>query len=76
MSEFQGVRHTPRAANAYSVVVPWGEPAAALVELGEQRGADLIVLANRGTSALSQWMLGSVATSVAANARCPVLLVR
>ncbi len=68
--------HTPRAANAYTVVVPWGEPAAALVELGEQRGADLIVLANRGTSALSQWMLGSVATSVAANARCPVLLVR
>lgn len=68
--------HTPRAAEAYTVLVPWGEPASVLVELGEQRGADLIVLANRGTSALSRWMLGSVASSVAANARCPVLLVR
>lgn len=68
--------HTPRSAEAYSVLVPWGDPATTLVELGEQRGADLIVLANRGTSALSRWMLGSVASSVAANARCPVLLVR
>jgi len=68
--------HTPRAADAYTVLVPWGEPAMTIVELGEQRGVDLIVLANRGTSALTRWMLGSVASSVAAHARCPVLLVR
>ncbi len=68
--------HTPRAPDAYAVLVPWGEPAVTLVELAEQRGCDLIVLANRGQSALSRWMLGSVASSVAANARCPVLLVR
>ena len=68
--------HTPRAPNAYTVIVPWGDPAATLVEIGEQRGVDLIVLANRGASALSRLILGSVASSVAATARCPVLLVR
>jgi aminopeptidase len=68
--------NTPRAPEAYTVLVPWGDASQAVVELAEQRGVDLLVVANRGAGGLARWALGSVAAHVAAHARCPVLLVR
>lgn len=68
--------NTPRSPEAYQILVLWGDAPVRIIEAAEQRGADLLVLANRGTGGLARWALGSVAAHVAAHARCPVLLVR
>ena len=50
-----------------------GDPAAVLVELAEQHGADLLVVGNRG---MERRVLGSVPNSVTHKARCSVLVVK
>jgi nucleotide-binding universal stress UspA family protein len=52
-----------------------GEPDAEVVSLGEEIGANLIVVGSRGLSPLRR-PIGSVASSIAAHAHCPVLVVR
>ncbi|MDP2847808.1 MAG: universal stress protein [Humidesulfovibrio sp.] len=42
----------------------------------EKIGADLIVLGSRGKKGVERFLLGSVATKVAAHASCSVLIVR
>jgi nucleotide-binding universal stress UspA family protein len=54
-----------------------GSIATAVCGFSEKEGVDLIVLGTRAnTSALTKMMLGSVASGVASNASCPVLIVR
>jgi nucleotide-binding universal stress UspA family protein len=53
-----------------------GDPAAEIVALAEQRGADLVVLGSRGRSALAEIVLGSVARNVLAASKASVLVVR
>jgi nucleotide-binding universal stress UspA family protein len=54
-----------------------GAIATAVCGLSEREGVDLIVLGTRGnTAAVTKMMLGSVASGVASNANCPVLIVR
>jgi nucleotide-binding universal stress UspA family protein len=49
----------------------------AICNFSSKEGVDLIVLGTRAnTSSLTKMMLGSVATGVAGNADCPVLVVR
>ncbi len=52
-----------------------GEPDAEVVALAEDIGADLIVAGSRGKSPLRR-PIGSVSSSIAAHAHCPVLVVR
>jgi nucleotide-binding universal stress UspA family protein len=52
-----------------------GEPDAEVVALAEEIGADLIVAGSRGKSPLRR-PIGSVSSSIAAHAHCPVLVVR
>ena len=52
-----------------------GEPDAEVVALAEHIGADLIVAGSRGNSPLRR-PIGSVSSSIAAHAHCPVLVVR
>jgi nucleotide-binding universal stress UspA family protein len=52
-----------------------GEPDAEVVSLGEDIGADLIVVGSRGMSRLRP-PIGSVSSSITAHAHCPVLVVR
>jgi nucleotide-binding universal stress UspA family protein len=52
-----------------------GEPDAEVVSLAEEIGADLIVAGSRGKSPLRR-PIGSVSSSIAAHAHCPVLVVR
>ncbi len=59
------------------VVETSGAISSAICELAAKEGADLIVLGTRAnTSPLAKMMLGSVASGVASNANCPVLVVR
>lgn len=59
------------------VVETSGAIATAICATSAKRGADLIVLGTRkDTSSLTKMMLGSVASGVASNAECPVLVVR
>jgi nucleotide-binding universal stress UspA family protein len=54
----------------------WGEtPGCGIVEYARERHADLIVMATHGRGALRRALVGSVASSVARDAGCPVLLV-
>ncbi len=51
-----------------------GRPGSRIVELAEEVGADMIVLANHGHAALSEVVLGSVAADVLERAKKPVFL--
>ncbi|HET7270585.1 MAG TPA: universal stress protein [Rubrobacter sp.] len=59
-------------AKAYLKV---GEPDAEVVTLAEDIEADLVVAGSRGKSPLRR-PIGSVSSSIAAHAHCPVLVVR
>ena len=52
-----------------------GEPDAEVVALGEDIGADMIVVGSRGMGRLRR-PIGSVSSSIVAHAHCPVLVVR
>lgn len=53
-----------------------GSPKRTIVEEAEDWGADLIVVGSHGYDTWERMLLGSVSQSVAAHARCSVLIVR
>jgi nucleotide-binding universal stress UspA family protein len=53
-----------------------GDAAHALIDVAEQRGADLIVVGNKGLSSPARFLLGSVPSKVVHHAPCHVLVVR
>ena len=67
-----------QAAIGYDVVdIPFGDTyAEALVELAEQRTADMIVIGLRRRSPVGKLVLGSNAQRILLDASCPVLAVK
>jgi nucleotide-binding universal stress UspA family protein len=55
--------------------VALGDPADLILKEAAAVGADLIVVGSRGLNAAERFLLGSVSTTVATHARCPVLVV-
>jgi nucleotide-binding universal stress UspA family protein len=53
-----------------------GRPDEEIVLLGEETGADLIVMGSRGVGGIRRALVGSVSDSVVRHAHCPVLVVR
>lgn len=53
-----------------------GEPAQALLDVADERDADLIVIGARQDISLAERLLGTVATDVVRRASCEVLIVR
>jgi len=53
-----------------------GDPADAILDIAEERGADLIVVGNRGMTGAKRFLLGSVPNKVSHHAPCSVLIIR
>jgi nucleotide-binding universal stress UspA family protein len=53
-----------------------GRPDEEIVLLGEETGADLIVMGSRGLGGIRRALMGSVSDSVVRHAHCPVMVVR
>ena len=53
-----------------------GNPAEVLADVAEEQGAQLIVLGDRGLSAVKRFLLGSVSNKLAHHAPCNILIVR
>jgi len=53
-----------------------GDPADAILDVAEERGADLIVVGNKGMTGAERFLLGSVPNRVSHHAPCSVLIVR
>lgn len=61
---------------AAEVVRAFGNPAEEIIAAAERHDADLIVLGQRGRSAIARFIDGSVSERVVRHAHCDVLVVR
>jgi len=52
-----------------------GDPAAAIIEIAEDTGGDLIVVGSKGMSSPSRFVLGSVPNKVSHHTPCDVMIV-
>jgi nucleotide-binding universal stress UspA family protein len=69
--------HVPEVtARGLKLHVRVGDPAAALQQAAVDYGAELIIVGTHGRGALGRMALGSVATRLLEEARCPVLVAR
>jgi nucleotide-binding universal stress UspA family protein len=66
--EAAGVPVTPYARE--------GDPADAILDVAEERAADLIVVGNKGMTGAKRFLLGSVPNKVSHHAPCSVLIIR
>lgn len=64
------------SVQATSVHLPGKYPADGIVEVADQQGCDLIVMASHGRRGLGRLVLGSQTMSVVTHAKMPVLVVR
>ncbi len=53
-----------------------GDPADAILDVAEERGAELIVVGNKGMTGAKRFLLGSVPNRVSHHAPCSVLIIR
>jgi nucleotide-binding universal stress UspA family protein len=53
-----------------------GNPAEEIVRFVEEQGAELIIMASRGTSGFNRWDMGNIAEKVIRATQVPVLLVK
>ena len=53
-----------------------GDPADAILDIAEEKNADLIVVGNKGMSGAKRFLLGSVPNKVSHHAPCSVLIIR
>ena len=53
-----------------------GDPADAILDVAEERGAALIVVGNKGMTGAKRFLLGSVPNKISHHAPCSVLIIR
>ena len=53
-----------------------GDPADAIIDVAEERDADLIVVGNKGMTGARRFLLGSVPNRVSHHAPCAVMIIR
>ena len=70
-----GGEHGTVAAAGSGVVVEDGDPVSVLLRIAEERGADLLVVGRRGSSADPDLLLGSTSHQLAERAPCPLVII-
>ena len=66
-----------RAAGVPAEVYPrQGDPADAVLDVAEEREADLIIIGNKGMTGAKRFLLGSVPNKISHHAPCSVLIIR
>ncbi|MBQ6712311.1 MAG: universal stress protein [Selenomonadales bacterium] len=68
-------RRLPSSLTA-DILLEIGNPARRILNIAEDKRADLIVMGSRGLSKAKQILLGSVSQSVLIRAECPVMIIR
>jgi nucleotide-binding universal stress UspA family protein len=53
-----------------------GDPADAILDVAEEKNADLIVIGNKGMTGAKRFLLGSVPNKVSHHAPCSVMIIR
>ncbi len=53
-----------------------GDPADAILDVAEERSADLIIVGNKGMAGAKRFLLGSVPNKVSHHAPCSVMIIR
>jgi nucleotide-binding universal stress UspA family protein len=53
-----------------------GDPADAILDVAEERDADVIIVGNKGMTGAKRFLLGSVPNKVSHHAPCSVLIIR
>jgi nucleotide-binding universal stress UspA family protein len=64
-----------RGLDDHESVIAEGDPRTALLDVAEERGADLIVIGSRGLGPVSKLVLGSVASSLIHHSHVPVTVI-
>jgi nucleotide-binding universal stress UspA family protein len=73
----QEASETAEAAGVQSATYArQGDPADAILDVAEERGADLIVIGNKGMTGAKRFLLGSVPNKISHHAPCSVLIIR
>jgi nucleotide-binding universal stress UspA family protein len=72
----QCANHLARAGYIVEQAPKLGKPADQILNVAQQRKADLIVTGAKGLGAIGRFLLGSVSTRVVQHASCSVLVVR
>ena len=62
--------------NEVHTIAREGDPADAILDVAEEKGADLIVVGNKGMTGARRFLLGSVPNKVSHHAPCNVMIVR
>jgi nucleotide-binding universal stress UspA family protein len=60
----------------FEKVLREGRPSALIVEEADKKGADLIIMGNRGLGGISGWILGSTSRRVVDHCTKPILVVK
>lgn len=72
----EGERTVKLAKIQAKTMLKHGDAADKIIEAAEETKADLIVVGERGLSAVSRFPLGSIAVKVSQHAKCPVLIIK
>jgi nucleotide-binding universal stress UspA family protein len=64
------------AGVAVSVYARQGDAADAILDVAEERGADLVIIGNKGMTGAKRFLLGSVPNKVSHYAPCAVMIIR
>ena len=65
-----------QAGVAVDVYPRQGDPADAVLDVAEEREADLIIVGNKGMTGAKRFLLGSVPNKISHHAPCSVLIIR
>jgi nucleotide-binding universal stress UspA family protein len=64
------------AGVAVSVDARQGDAADAILDVAEERGADLVIIGNKGRTGAKRFLLGSVPNKISHYAPCAVMIIR